>query len=95
MANATKVSEKYIDLISQNAKEADKEAKIFANEEASLSVQASILETKKAISAAKRELNSTKRAEPYSLENEVTATQKVINLEAGLKVAQAIAKARF
>lgn len=95
MSTKTVKSEKYIDLISQNAKEADKEQNEFLNEEARLQVQTSILETKKAIATAKRELNDTKKAKPYSLEAEVKATQKVNNLEAGLKIAQDIEKARF
>ena len=74
MANAKKTSEKYIDLISQSSKDAEREQLQFHAEDAELQVTASILATKKAISGAKRELSEAKKAIPYSLEAEVNAT---------------------
>ena len=94
MAN-TKTSEKYIDLISQSAKDAEKEQLQFHAEDAELQVTSSILATKKEISKAKRELTEAKKAIPYSLEDEVNATIKVQELEDGLKIALEIQKARF
>lgn len=97
MPNTSKVSEKYIDLISQDSKEEDKQEKQFRADEAKLQVESSILETKKAIAVAERELAQAKKAVPYSLEVEVEVekTQNLESLKEGLKLANTIYKARF
>lgn len=93
---ATKAnSTKYIDLISQSSKDAEKEQLQFHAEDAELQVTSSILATKKAISGAKRDLANAMKAIPYSLEVEVNATIKLQELEDGLKIATTIQKARF
>lgn len=88
-------SKRYIDLISQNAKAKEIEQLGFRAEEAELHVQTSILETKKAISTAKRELAEAQSAIPYDLQKEIDATTKVKELEEGLALAETIAKERF
>lgn len=95
MANSKNISEKYIDLISQSSKDAEKETLQFHAEDAELQVTSSILATKKAISKARRTLNEAKKAIPYSLEEEVNATIALRDLEAGLKIAEQIQKDRF
>lgn len=95
MATKANNSEKYIDLISQNAKDLETEQLQFRAEEAELQVTSAILETKKQIATAKRKLAETKRAIPYSLQAEVDATVALQDLEDGLKVALTIQKARF
>tara|TARA_R110002074_G_scaffold72684_2_gene167298 strand:+ start:869 stop:1141 length:273 start_codon:yes stop_codon:yes gene_type:complete len=85
----------YLALISQGASEERAEQLQFAAEEAKHSVSISILETRKAISAAKKQLKEAKKAVPYNLQNVVDFTIKVQNLEAGLKIAQTIEKEDF
>lgn len=95
MANTSKTSEKYLDLISQDAKEQEKQDLQFRADEAKLQVESSILETKKAIAVAERELAQAKRAVPYSLEVEIEKTQNLTSLQEGLEMANTIYKARF
>ena len=95
MADTKKQSEKYIDLISQSSKDAEKETLQFHAEDAELQVTSSILATKKEISKAKRTLNEAKKAIPYSLEDEVKATINLKDLQDGLTIAEQIQKERF
>jgi len=95
MSKATNTSSKYIDLISQDAKAEKQEELQFAAEDAALSVQSSINETKKALSRAKRDLTKAAKAMPYSLEAEIEARQLVTELTEGLALAQTIQKERF
>ncbi|AGO47913.1 hypothetical protein Phi40:1_gp048 [Cellulophaga phage phi40:1] len=94
MANKAQ-SEKYIDLISQSSKDVETEQLQFRAQEASLQADSSILETKKAIATAKRELTELKRAIPYSFDKEISKTIEVKNLEEGLSIAESIQKSRF
>ena len=86
---------KYIDLISQGVEEQRREEREFANEEAKIEVDRSILDTKKELAKAKRLLLEASKAEPYSLEGEVVAFTIVEQLEKGLALATKIQKARF
>lgn len=86
---------KYLELISQGADEDKREQLQFAAEEAKHSVSISILETRKAISTAKKVLKDAKKAQPYSLQNVVDATIRIDSLERGLKIAQTIEKEDF
>lgn len=95
MANSKVVSQKYIDLISQSAKDDEKEELGFRAEEASLEVKQAILETTKAVSVAKRALTKAKKAVPYSLQGEVEATNDLAELESGLAIAKTIEAERF
>lgn len=86
---------KYLEMISQNAKDANKEAKEFAAEEAKLQVEASILETKRAKADAERKLKAAQRAEPYVLQDEIDLVVEIEAMDTALKVAKEIFTTRF
>jgi len=91
-----KISEvKYLDLISQGVEENQKEEREFANDDAKLHVQGSILATKKELSVAKKELLTSQKAIPYNLQAEINATLKVDELEVALELASRIVAVRF
>jgi LPS O-antigen subunit length determinant protein (WzzB/FepE family) len=91
-----KISEvKYIDAISQNVEDNQKEQRAFDNEDAILHVGGAINETKKALSLAKKELSASQKAIPYNLQAEIDATFKVDDLELALELAERIQKVRF
>jgi hypothetical protein len=58
-------------------------------------VEVGIAETKRALALAKRALIKTRRANPYSVQAEMDAEDKIESLEAGLAFATKILKERF
>jgi len=91
----TKKSTKYIDLISQSVADCDKEQKGFANDDAKLHCDSAILETKKALSTAKKVLSDSEKAEPFNLQEQINATIAVQDLEISLKLAEKITAEKF
>lgn len=85
----------YLELISQNQDEARKEDLQFVAEEAQHAVSIALLETRKAISNAKKGLKEARKAQPYNLRTVVDFTIKIENLQAGLKIAKAVQKEDF
>jgi hypothetical protein len=85
----------YLELISKDAKDVQKENLEFQAQDAKLAVDSAVLETKKALSNAKRDLLSAQVAIPYNLNNEIQALTRITNLEEGLAIAQQIQAVRF
>lgn len=86
---------KYRDLISQDSKKVAEETLDFTAQEAKHTVNVAVLETKKAIFQAKRQLADAQKAQPYILKTEVDLIIKIENLEQGLAIAEEIQSNRF
>jgi hypothetical protein len=86
---------KYIDLISKDAKETALEELKFRAEEAQHDVTGAILETKKQLAQKKNALAKAQRAVPYSLQGEINLTVEIEVLKKGLSIAEDILKTRF
>lgn len=95
MAKATTAPVKYLDLISQSQKEVDTAQLEFRAQEAALSVDSAILETKKQIASKKIELANAQRAIPYSLNRELEVVTEIEQLEKGLAFAEQVKVERF
>ncbi len=55
----------------------------------------SIAQTKLELANARQRLAEAKRANPYSIETEITAIQAVLDLEQGLEYAESVLEERF
>lgn len=85
----------YLDLISKDAKDVQKENLEFQAQDAKLAVDSAVLETKKALANAKRDLTRVQVAIPYNLQDEISALTRIKNLEEGLEIAKKIQEIRF
>lgn len=96
MSTKTNIGTKtYLELISKDAKDVQKENLEFQAQDAKLAVDSAVLETKKSLSNAKRDLLSAQIAVPYNLQNEIIALTRISNLEEGLAIAEQIQAVRF
>ena len=86
---------KYLDLISQGKEETAKEDLQFKAEDAQHAVSIALLETRKAISSAKKGLKEAQKAVPYNLQTEIDITIRIESMEKGLAIATLINKERF
>lgn len=74
----------YRELLMQNKDQVEKEALQFEVEEAEQTLNATILETKKALSRAKKNLSDTVRKRPYNPQSIIEAELVIEELEDGL-----------
>lgn len=94
-SNSNIGKETYLELISKDKSQVEKEQLEFQMQEAKHSVDVAVLETKKAIYKAKQELVGIKSANPYKIEDEIGKLSEIDSLEAGLKIAEKIQSIRF
>jgi len=85
----------YLDLISKDAKKKDNEQLNFDAQEAKHTVDVSVLETKRAIFKAKKDLANAQCAKPYDLQVEINLLNRIESLESGLVLAEQIQSTRF
>ncbi len=86
---------KYRDLISQSEGEMKSEQLQLDVQKAKSGLEVSIAQTKLELANARQRLAEAKRANPYSIETEITAIQAVLDLEQGLEYAESVLEERF
>lgn len=86
---------KYKDLLSQSAEEVQSEQLDLDVQTAKSQLEVDIAQTKLDLSKAKIAFNEAKRANPYSIQCEITAKALVDSLEKGLEYAQKVLTERF
>lgn len=86
---------KYAQLIDQSQQALQEEEKAFKVESARLDLEASINVTKRDLALAKKALDASQKASPYSVQKESELTDKVEGLQKGLDFAEKILKERF
>lgn len=86
---------KYIDLISQSAKEQELTELGFRAKEAEQAVNMRILETEKTIFSKEIELSKAQKAVPYDIEKEMKLSHEIESLKKGLEFANKIKSERF
>ncbi len=91
----TKSQVKYIDLLKRSDEEVQSEQVGFQAEEAQQQLDADILATKKALSTAKRELDTAESAFPYNTSTIIDAQIAIEGYEDGLKRLKTLKSARF
>ena len=96
MANATETTAvTYLQLISKDEKQVQKENLVIKAQEAALTVAREILALNSAISVKKGQIESAQRAIPYNVVAEYRLTKELEELQAGLSFAQGVKDSRF
>lgn len=93
--NNNTASVKYLDLISQSAKDVELTELGFRAKEAEQTVNMRVLETEKAIFSKEIELTKAQRAVPYDIDAEMQLTHEIESLKKGLDFANKIKTERF
>lgn len=92
---ATEKKESYLDLISKDEKQVQKESLKLKAQEAGLELNREIFNLTVKISAKEAEINKLKRAIPYSVSAEYRAISELETYKAQLEFAKTIKEERF
>lgn len=82
------MAKKYFVLLSQDQKQKDAEAVKFQVEEAELQLSADILETQRALAAAKSKMAGIKSSFPFDAKYAIEVAEEIKGYENGLKYLQ-------
>lgn len=85
----------YLQLISKDEKQVQKENLVIKAQEAALTVAREILALNSAISVKKGQIEKAQRAIPYDVTVEFKLTKELTELQAALEFAQGVKESRF